>query len=99
MFENVVKQLFTITNLQNATLVMDRIVGGSFEAQMYIALRQYIKQTGKNPIRKFKDEDSRKNNLLQVADMICGAVFRSYTREDDTFRKIIQAKEEVIIEW
>jgi hypothetical protein len=99
LFEKVVSHLFDTGDLENVTLVIDRIVGGSFEQQLYVALRQYLKKSGKNPIRKFKDIASSQDNLLQVADMICGAVYRSYAREEDEFRRIIQAKEELVIEW
>lgn len=99
LFEKVVSHLFGTGDLENVTLVMDRIVGGSFEERLYVALRQYLKENGKKPIRKFKDIKSRHDNLLQVADMICGAVYRSYAREEDEFRGIIQTKEELVIEW
>lgn len=98
LFEKVVAHLFKAGDLENVTLVMDRIVGGSFEECLYVALRQYLKKSGKTPIRKFKDVESRQDNLLQVADMICGAIYRSYAREEDEFRSIIQIKEELIIE-
>lgn len=99
LFENVVLHLFRTGEFENATLVMDRIVGGSFEERLYVALRQYLKKSGKKPIRKFKNIESRQDNLLQLADMICGAVYRSYAREQDEFRDIIQTKEELVIEW
>lgn len=99
LFEIVVRQLFELGGLENVTLVMDRIAGGNFEQKLHVYLRQHLKKRGTRVIRKFRHNDSRKENLLQVADMICGAVYRSYAREQDEFREIISSKEEIVLEW
>lgn len=99
LFETVVVELFQHgTEIQDAALYMDRITGGEFERRVNVYLRQKMRANGKRPVRKFKHVDSRENSLIQVADMICGATLRAYARQDHTFRKMIQNKEEFIIE-
>ena len=99
LLEQVVAQLFQLRGIQNATLYVDQIAEEESARRFNVLVRRRLRASGQQPIRKFKHLDSRRNNLLQVADMICGAVFRSYAREDDTFRRIIRAKEESVIEW
>jgi Protein of unknown function (DUF3800) len=100
LFEYVIAQLFgSGSRFQNATLFVDRISGGEFERKFNLYLRRLLRSGGAQPIRKIKHVESRRNNLLQVADMICGAVYRSYARRDDTFLRMIQIKAESINEW
>ena len=99
LFESAALQLFEIGGLENVTLVMDRITGGTFEQKLYVYLRQHLKKRGARLIHKFRHADSRNDNLLQVADMLCGAIHRFYEDEEDKFRSIIQSKEEIVIEW
>lgn len=55
----------------------------------------------KSLIRKVKLQDSHKNNLLQLADMVCGAVARSLTEKKDAaiYRKIISHREMEVAHW
>jgi hypothetical protein len=100
LFAYVVTELFRAgSGMQNATLFVDRITGGDFERKFNVYVRRQLSASGTRPIRRFKHASSRRNNLLQVADMICGAVYRAYARGDDTYRRIIRTKEEFVIEW
>src|ERR1700676_769337 len=42
-------------------------------------------------LRKVTMEASHTNNLVQLADMICGAVGRSFTGQNDTFRALVKS--------
>ncbi len=67
--------------LQNASIKID----GSGDKEFKKALTAYLRQRiGEYKIKKFKFTDSRKDNLIQLADMVVGAVARSYsdTRKD-----------------
>jgi len=46
-------------------------------------------------IKQVKVQDSEKNNLLQLADMVCGAINRSFSQKADAqvYRKIIAQRE------
>jgi hypothetical protein len=50
-------------------------------------------------IKKVKLEDSHKNNLLQLADMICGAVARLYKQGEKNNHQIIKHREEIVEIW
>jgi hypothetical protein len=52
-------------------------------------------------IGKIKIQDSNRNNLLQLADMICGAVARSYTQKEDakTYRALVAHREIYVQLW
>lgn len=50
-------------------------------------------------IKRVKIQDSKKNNLIQLADMVCGAVYRSVDRGEDEFRKLIKPRELQVRIW
>ena len=56
-----------------------------FRRQLGSYLRKRINDTKGDArfIGKIKIQDSKGNNLLQLADLICGAVARSYSQKDD----------------
>ena len=88
--------------LHEAKVIVDRCGNRLFREQLAKYLKKQINPRGKaSIIRKVTMEDSRSNNLLQLADMVCGAVARSYSgREDrDSFRNIIRHRELVAQLW
>ncbi len=99
LFDYVVAQLLqSAGGIQNATVFVDQIAVGEFARRFNVYVRQQLRASGAQPIRKFKHVDSRRNNLIQVADMVCGAVYRAYARGDDTYWRVIRAKEEIVVE-
>ncbi len=99
LFEYVVIELFqAASEIRDAALYMDRVTGGEFEQRLNVAVRQNLKAKGLPPIRKFKHVDSRRNSLIQIADMTCGSIYRAYARGDPSFQKIIRVKQELLIE-
>lgn len=89
--------------LDNATVVIDGSGSREFRRQLGSYLRKRINDT-KGDVRyigKVKVQDSRDNNLLQMADMVCGAIARSYTAKDDakTYRKQISHREIYVQFW
>jgi hypothetical protein len=48
----------------------------------------------KKLIGDVRHKDSKSNNLLQLADMVCGAIYRKYNKNDDKFYKLIKKREE-----
>lgn len=71
--------------LNEATVVID----GSGSRQFQRQLSTYLRKKVNNPndssrfIRKIKVQDSRNNHLIQMADMVCGAVARSFSEKED----------------
>jgi hypothetical protein len=87
--------------LTKATVVIDGSGNGEFRSELQAYLKRKI-NTDRETIRKVKTEASHTNNLLQLADMVCGAVARSYREgKDDRFsyRRIIGRKELKVIFW
>jgi hypothetical protein len=89
-------------NLVEATVVID----GSGTKDFRLQLGKYLKNRINDPgavqcIRKVKVADSHRNNLLQLADMVCGAVARSYRDKKDRrlYRDIIRQREKFVQVW
>ena len=64
-------------------------------------LRQKLNATGTEHIKKIGTQNSKVSNLIQVADMVCGAVYRSYQNESDAaeYRNMIKHREESVLLW
>ena len=88
--------------LRNAIVVMDGAGSRPFQRELSSYLRKRINEGEEfRPIKEIKLQDSDKNNLLQLVDMVCGAVSRSYSSKPDAqrFRKLISHREMEIQEW
>lgn len=89
--------------LNDATVVLDGCGDREFRRQ----LKSYLCRTVNDPeattvkIRKLKLQDSRQNNLLQVADMVCGAVARYYSQKVDrlVYRAWLKPREKRVQFW
>lgn len=64
--------------LSNASVKVDGSGNREFQQAMKTYLRQ---QLSSGTIKKFKFANSRTNDLIQMADMIVGAIARSYNQE------------------
>ncbi len=61
--------------LQNASIKLDGNGDKEFKRALTIYLRRYVDD---DKIKKFKFVDSKKDHLIQLADMIVGAIARYY---------------------
>lgn len=90
-------------HLQNASVVIDRSSSEDFQKKLARYLKRRTNVAGAVPaIRRVKSERSHNNNLLQLADMICGAVARSVRVEkgdSDVYRRLIRHRELNVREW
>lgn len=88
-------------NLRQATVVIDGHKSKEFKTKLGNYLKKNVNDKGSGIfcIKKVKMQDSAKNNLLQLADMICGAVARSFKKETENFREIIIEKEGLVEEF
>jgi hypothetical protein len=85
--------------LQNASIKIDGSGDKEFKKALNSYLRKYI---GEHKIKKFKFTDSRKDNLIQLADMVVGAIARSYseTRKDaDRWLNVLKKRGKVRNIW
>lgn len=90
-----VKQLinFDELKLNNASIKID----GSGDREFKKELHRYLRsQVNKNLSFIVKFEESHKNSLIQLADMVAGAISRSYPNETrvakDSWRKLLRNK-------
>lgn len=85
--------------LQKASIKIDGSGNKEFKKALTSYLRKYI---GENKIKKFKFIDSKRDNLIQLADMVIGAIARSTneTRKDSKrWLKILQQKRKIKNIW
>lgn len=69
--------------LQGANVKID----GSGDREFKRALKSYLRrQAERGKIKKLKFADSRGDNLIQLADMVTGAIARSYSGRKDADR-------------
>lgn len=90
-------------HLDNATVILDGSGSKDFRAQLQAYLKKRINspQTSRR-ISKVKIQDSGRNNLIQLADMVCGAIARSYRKDKEDaqdYRKIIKSREIYVQTW
>ena len=83
------------------------VIDGSGSKEFRQGLQKYLKskindeRAESRCIAKVKLNDSSKNDLLQFADMICGAISRSYKNKPDgiNFREIVKCREGDVVAW
>lgn len=89
--------------LRNAKVVIDKTGSQKFRSELAKYLKKKMNEPGAELlIRKVVMESSRRNNLLQVADMVCGAVARSFAggkKDHADYRKIISHRELLVDFW
>ena len=84
--------------LRDAIVVID----GSGSRMFKLQLSNYIrKETEPGVLKNLKIQESHRNNLLQLADMVAGAVHRSLKTKNDSgiYREIIRVKEKLVQKW
>ncbi len=86
--------------LDNSKIIIDKNGDRAFRKNLEKHLkRQMTDVEGKCLIKKVTMERSHSNNLIQLADMVCGAVARSYSGSDDRFRDLLRGKEKFVQRW
>lgn len=88
--------------LDNAKIVLDGSGSKNFRIQLAAYLKKKVNTKDSKKIKDVKIQDSKKNNLIQLADMVCGAVARSFTsnaKDNKHYRKIIISKEFDVKVW
>lgn len=88
--------------LNNTLVVIDGSSSKYFRQQLKTYLARRLKDdAGRCLIKSLKTQDSRKNNLLQMADMVVGVIARSYSGKVDAgeYRKLIAHREIYVQFW
>jgi len=89
--------------LRNAIVVFDKCGNREFQIELKKYLGRRVNPADSGPqVKKIKTNESRSNNLLQLADMICGAVSRYLKKSKPdhfVYRKIISHRELMLRIW
>ena len=88
--------------LSDAIVVIDESGSKNFRYQLKSYLVRRLKDdSGKRIIKKIRTENSTKNNLLQLADMVVGALARCYTEKTNSreYRDMIAHREIDVESW
>ena len=96
LFENAKEKL------DNATVIIDESGRKLFKYQLASYLKRKTNSGNKKCIRKVKSQNSKQNNLLQLADMTAGAINRSLIRkkfDKNEYRDIIKSREIYVQVW
>lgn len=92
----------TLTNsrdyIRNAKIRLDGLGKKSFQRKLVSYLRKSLNTDGKTYIDNLKFRDSKTDLLIQLADMVAGAIHRFYTMKTDAehYIEIIESKIESI---
>ena len=81
----ILKQILSHSQIDNAKIVLD----GSGSKHFTNELKSYLKKDTKNKIKKLELKDSKKDNLLQVADMVVGGISYYYKNGDDYYKTML----------
>jgi hypothetical protein len=88
--------------LRDAWVDVDRTGSLDFGRKMVRYLSKIMRQkNGKSILRRARAANSKNNNLLQLADMVCGAIARSFRLNKpnkDEFRNLIRHRELSVLE-
>jgi len=87
--------------LNNATVIIDGSGNRDFRRQLQRYFKGRVNIPGQRFINKVKIQDSSRNNLLQLADMVAGAVHRNFGTKGDAsfYRGIISHREMYVQLW
>jgi hypothetical protein len=88
--------------LSEATVVLDKSGDRDFRRSLQLMLRSEINTPQNRHLRHIRTEKSHACELIQLADMVAGAVARS-CRDDrhdrDAYRRLLMRREVAVIEW
>ena len=86
--------------LENAIVVIDANGARDFRFRLAYYLRKWISgDAGRGLIKKIRTARSEGNNLIQLADMVSGAVWRAFKHQDGSYRRLVSARELKIEVW
>lgn len=89
--------------LERSIIVIDGSGSREFRQQLQTYLKRKVNDATESIpcISKVKINDSKKNNLLQLADMVCGAIAKCFQdrNKNASYRKIIKPREGYVQFW
>jgi hypothetical protein len=80
-------------------LTLDEYIRGKRQRGFNTRLRQAVNTGGKRRVIEIKHQKSKTNGLIQVTDMVAGAIYRARAHNDDRFLRIIQPRVHDVWDW
>ena len=81
------------SRLQNANIILDWWYGKAFDRNLQTYLRKKFNSYNEHRIKKVRTEDSRKNNLIELADYITSWIHREHSSKKESFLWPIKYRE------
>ena len=97
LYYRIINELLLKVTLENPVITIDGRAGKSFSKEIRTYLRKILSDNGIHNSRVYL-VDSRKNSLVQLADIIVGSVARSYNKEKADNQIYINALKSKIVE-
>lgn len=89
--------------LSEANVKFDASGGKALKKELASYIKHKVNEEGREGerIKKISTQDSKSSNLIQVADMVSGAIYRSFQSEGDAgeYRNIIKHREYSVLQW
>ena len=89
--------------LSEANVKFDDSGGKALKKELASYIKREVNKDGgeMERIKKIGTQDSKSSNLIQVADMVSGAIYRSFGSERDAgaYRNIIKHREYSVLHW
>ena len=86
--------------LDDAIVVIDAKGARDFRFRLAYYLKKWIRdEGGRGLIRKVRTARSEGNNLIQLADMVSGALWRAFKHQDGSYRRLVSARELKVGVW
>ena len=96
-YYRLIKELLLKIATDNPVITIDGRAGKKFSKEIRTYLRKTLRDNGIHNSRVYL-VDSRKNSLIQLADIVVGSVARSYNREKADSQTYIKALKTKIVE-
>ena len=95
VYNHVLKELLIRVGKNDQNITIDGKYGKKHDAQVRVYLRKQLRENGVTSTN-IKFVDSRKDSLVQLADIVVGAIARSYKDKADSQRYIKLLKSKII---
>ena len=93
IYNQVIKELLLRVSKDNQLVTIDGKTGKRYDKQVRVFLRQCLRENGIINSR-IRFVDSREDSLVQLADIVAGAIARTYKNKPDArkYAKLLQGK-------
>ena len=81
LYNWITKELLSLMPLKNAQIKMDGKYDKRYKLRLKTYIRQEVNTASNKKVKSFDDQDSRRDNLIQLADIVAESINRSLQTE------------------